>query len=104
MKKSPSLLFCLVMDGIGMLTFALPFFGEFGDIFWAPVSALIFFASFGGKKGAIGAMFNFMEEILPFLDFIPTFTIAWLYNRYSTSQPKQSVFHPGQQQKTVLDI
>jgi hypothetical protein len=53
MKKSPSLLFCLIMDGLGMLTFAVPWFGEFGDIFWAPVSALIFYASFGGKKGAL---------------------------------------------------
>lgn len=86
MKKSPSLLFCLVMDAIGMLTFVIPGFGEFGDILWAPLSAIIFYLAFGGKKGALGAVFSFMEEILPFLDFIPTFTIAWLYFRFVESK------------------
>ena len=82
MKKSPSLVFCLAMDAVGMLTYAIPFLGEFGDVVWAPLSAMIFFFSFGGKKGAFGALFNFVEEIVPFLDFIPTFTIAWIYQRY----------------------
>jgi len=90
MKKSPSLLFCLAMDAIGMLTFTIPWFGEFGDIIWAPLSAIIFYASFGGKKGALGAVFSFMEEILPFLDFIPTFTIGWLYFRYVGSKELES--------------
>jgi hypothetical protein len=90
MKKSPSLLFCLAMDAIGMLTFIIPWFGEFGDILWAPLSAIIFYASFGGKKGALGAVFSFMEEILPFLDFIPTFTIGWLYFRYVGSKELES--------------
>jgi hypothetical protein len=88
MKKSPSLLFCLAMDAIGMLTFAIPFLGEFGDIIWAPISAFIFYMSFGGKKGAIGALINFTEELLPFLDFVPTFTIAWIYQRFVESKQK----------------
>jgi hypothetical protein len=86
MKKSPSLLFCIAMDAIGMLTYVIPMFGEFGDILWAPLSAIIFYASFGGKKGALGAVFSFMEEMLPFLDFIPTFTIGWLYFRFVASK------------------
>lgn len=86
MKKSPSLLFCLAMDAIGMLTFVIPGFGEFGDIVWAPLSAIIFFAGFGGKKGALGAIFSFLEEMLPFSDVIPTFTIAWLYFRFVESK------------------
>jgi hypothetical protein len=104
MKKSPSLLFCLAMDAIGMLTFAIPGMGEFGDILWAPISAIIFYASFGGKKGALGAVFSFMEEILPFLDFIPTFTIGWLYFRFVGSKERdanQPVF-PGN--KRVINL
>jgi len=101
MKKSPSLLFCIVMDGIGMLTYAFPFMGEFGDIFWAPVSALIFYFSFGGRKGALGAAINFMEEALPLLDFVPTFTIGWLYYRYVESNLKQPISTPP---KKIIDI
>lgn len=77
-QGTPSLLFCIVMDLIGYASFAIPVLGEFGDIIWAPISAFIFFKTFGGWKGAFGGVFNFVEEILPGLDFIPTFTIAWI--------------------------
>ena len=42
-QKNVSLLFCIVMDLIGYATYAVPVLGELGDIFWAPVSAIIFF-------------------------------------------------------------
>src|SRR3954466_324065 len=77
-KKEPSLLICIVMDAIGYASFALPGLGEFSDIIWAPVSGFIFYKMFGGAKGAFGGVFNFAEEILPFTDFIPTFTIMWV--------------------------
>ncbi len=72
-----SLLFCILMDILGYATFAIPLIGEFADIIWAPISAMIFYRTFGGWKGAIGGTFNFLEEILPGLDFIPTFTITY---------------------------
>jgi hypothetical protein len=77
MQKQPSLVFCLLMDLIGMATYAIPLLGEFGDIIWAPVSAFIFYRTFGGTKGMLGGAFNFLEEILPGFDFIPTFTIMY---------------------------
>jgi hypothetical protein len=70
------------MDLLGSATYLLPGLGEWFDILWAPISALIFFKSFGGKVGRIGSIINFAEEILPFTDIIPTFTIAYFYNRY----------------------
>lgn len=76
--NSPSLAFCLAMDALGFVTYAIPGLGEFGDLFWAPVSAMIFMISFGGWKGVLGGAFNFVEEILPGTDFIPSFTLAWL--------------------------
>jgi len=69
------------MDLLGSATYLLPGLGEWFDILWAPISALIFFKSFGGKVGRIGSIINFAEEILPFTDIIPTFTIAYFYNR-----------------------
>ena len=79
--KQPSLLFCILMDIIGYATYSIPVLGEVGDALWAPVSAIIFYISFGGWKGGLGAMFNFVEEILPGTDFIPSFTIMWLVQR-----------------------
>ena len=81
-QKTPSLLFCIVMDLIGYATYAIPVLGELGDILWAPVSAFIFFKTFGGWKGAFGGVFNFVEEILPGLDFIPTFTLTWIWQAF----------------------
>jgi hypothetical protein len=77
----PSLAFCLLMDAIGLMTYSIPFLGELGDIFWAPISGIVFFLTFGGAKGAMGAIFNFAEELFPGLDFIPTFTIMYFLQR-----------------------
>jgi hypothetical protein len=84
------------MDLIGYATYAVPLIGEFADIIWAPISAIIFFRSFGGWKGAFGGIFNFVEEIMPGLDFIPTFTITWLWNHY-TQKSKQGTPISSQQ-------
>jgi hypothetical protein len=77
MKRQPSLVFCILMDVVGYATYALPGLGEFADILWAPISSIIFMATFGGWKGALGGVGNFIEEILPGTDFIPSFTIMW---------------------------
>jgi len=77
MKKQPSLIFCILMDFVGYATYAIPGLGEFADILWAPISSIIFMRTFGGWKGALGGVGNFIEEILPGMDFIPSFTIMW---------------------------
>ena len=75
------MVFCLIMDLIGYATYAVPFLGEIGDIVWAPISALIFWRTFGSWRGALGGMFNFVEELLPGFDFIPSFTIMYFLQR-----------------------
>ena len=77
MKRQPSLIFCILMDVVGYATYAIPFLGELGDVIWAPISSMIFMASFGGWKGALDGVGNFIEELLPGTDFIPSFTIMW---------------------------
>lgn len=83
MKKQPSFVLCVLMDALGCATYAVPGIGEWADIVWAPISAIVFFIMFGGWKGAFGALFDFTEEILPGTDFIPTFTIAWVWKYIS---------------------
>jgi len=81
MKSKPSLLFCLIMDLLGSASYLLPGVGEWFDVLWAPISAFIFYRAFGGKTGKIGSIINFLEEAIPFTDIIPTFTLAYIYNR-----------------------
>jgi len=91
MKKQPSLLFCILMDILGTGSFAIPVFGEFLDLVWAPLSAFIFLLTFGIKKGKAGSIFNFVEEILPGTDIIPTFTIMWFWQYFSERKNTASV-------------
>jgi len=91
-RKQPSLIFCILMDIVGYASYAIPGLGEIGDIIWAPISSVIFIAAFGGWKGALGGVGNFIEEILPGTDFIPSFTIMWfiqnMQRKNSTTQVK----------------
>jgi hypothetical protein len=83
-RQHPPLALCLLLDAIGYFTYAIPVLGEFGDLVWAPLSGILFYRLFGGWKGALGGLFSFVEEILPFTDFIPSFSIGWLYARLRT--------------------
>ncbi len=79
-KQLPSLAFCIVMDVLGYVTYAIPGLGELGDIVFAPISAIVFYYIFGSWKGA---MFNFTEELIPGTDFIPSFTIMWVWKYFA---------------------
>ena len=81
----PNLGVCIFLDLIGMSSFVFPFLAEFTDVIWAPVSALIFTKLFGGRLGLIGGVLNFIEEILPFTDIIPSFTIAWFIRKHANA-------------------
>lgn len=76
-KPLPSLGMCLVMDILGCAFVMIPFIGPFIEILFAPISAVVYYRMFGGVKGVFGGIFNFIEELIPGLDFIPTFTITW---------------------------
>ncbi len=77
--KYKKLLLGLLFDGIGMLSFAIPFIGEFSDLIWAPVAGWLMTRMYKGKIGQGAGIFAFIEEIIPGLDIIPTFTLMWLY-------------------------
>jgi hypothetical protein len=93
-KPLPSLAFCILMDLIGYSSFAVPFFGEFFDLIWAPISAIIYWRTFGGIKGFLGGGFNFLEELLPGTDIIPTFTISW-FMQYSRRKKENYSVRPS---------
>jgi hypothetical protein len=69
----------LLFDAIGMATMAIPVVGPFLDIIWAPIAANQMSNMYKGETGKIASVVVFIEEILPITDFIPTFTLMWLY-------------------------
>jgi hypothetical protein len=78
-KKYKQLLQGLLFDGIGMLSFVIPYIGEFSDVIWAPLSAWLMTRMYRGKIGQAAGVFTFVEELVPGLDVIPSFTLMWLY-------------------------
>ncbi len=69
----------LLLDGIGMLSYLFPLVGWMTDLVWAPIAGILLFRMYRGSVGAVGGWVVFIEEVLPGLDFIPTFTLTWCY-------------------------
>lgn len=77
--KNQKLLFSIVFDLVGMATFLIPFLGEIGDLFWAPIAAYMMAKMYKGISGKMAGVLTFFEEIIPLTDFIPSFTLMWIY-------------------------
>lgn len=78
-NRYKKLILGIVFDGIGMLSFSIPFLGEFSDVLWAPVSGFLMTRMYKGRIGKIAGIISFVEEMFPFTDFIPSFTLTWIY-------------------------
>lgn len=76
-RKLPDLTTCILLDVIGCVSYIIPPFGPV----WAFISGIIFYVLFGKKFGVMGGVFSFLEELIPVVDFIPTFTIAWFIRK-----------------------
>ena len=79
-NKKRNLLLGILFDAIGLLSFTVPLVGEFSDVIWAPIAGFLMAWMYKGTIGRVGGVVTFLEEILPFSDFIPTFTLTWVYN------------------------
>ncbi|QZK89914.1 hypothetical protein K5V07_05195 [Flavobacterium sp. CHNK8] len=78
-NKTRNLLLGILFDAIGMLSFTIPLLGEFSDVVWAPLAGFLMTWMYKGTIGKVGGVVAFLEEIIPFTDFIPTFTLTWIY-------------------------
>lgn len=78
-NKNRDLVLSLLFDGIGMLSYLIPVLAEFTDLIWAPIAGLLLLRMYKGTVGTVGGIIVFIEELLPGLDFIPTFTLTWIY-------------------------
>ena len=75
MKKYQILILGLLFDALGYVSIVFPPF----DFLWAPLSAYLMTKLYKGKEGKIAAVISFVEEAMPFLDIIPTFSLMWIY-------------------------
>ena len=78
-NKKRNLFLGILFDAIGMISFTVPFLGEFSDVVWAPIAGFLMTWMYKGTVGKVGGVFTFLEEIIPITDFIPSFTLIWVY-------------------------
>ncbi|WMI65515.1 hypothetical protein RBH94_15795 [Aestuariibaculum sp. YM273] len=90
MNKYKILVLGILFDAVGYVSFIIPGIGEFSDIVWAPLSGWLMTKLYKGKAGKVAGVVNFVEEALPGLDVIPTFTLMWLYTYVLKKKPKDS--------------
>lgn len=76
--RTNKLIIGIVCDIIGMGSYLLPGAGEFFDVVWAPLSLFIMIKLYKGTEGKVAGGVSFIEEAMP-IDFVPTFTLMWLY-------------------------
>lgn len=84
--KLGKLILSIIFDFIGMLSYIFPGIAETTDIIWAPISGLLLVAMYKGTTGKVAGIIGTLEELLPFTDIIPTFTITWFYENYMNSK------------------
>ena len=88
LSKYKKLVLSIIFDIIGFITFI--------DLIWAPLSGYLMTKMYKGKKGKIAGVISFLEEIIPGLDIIPTFTIMWLityvFSKEETSIKKEETY------------
>ena len=88
------LILSIIFDLIGMLSFELPGIGEFSDVIWAPLAAYLLMKMYPGSVGKVAGTIEFFEEILPFTDIIPTFTITFFYDEFFAKKELKSHREP----------
>lgn len=75
---------CVAMDLAGDASELIPVLGEFTDVAFAPVEAAFLQVLF---KSPLISAFGFAEEILPFTDVVPTFTMSWILSTLFPTTP-----------------
>ena len=80
--KIGKLILSIIFDLVGMLSYIIPGIAETTDVIWAPISGMLLVAMYKGTTGKVAGVIGTLEELIPFTDIIPTFTITWFYKNY----------------------
>jgi hypothetical protein len=105
-QKKQRLIAGIIFDLLGVITYIFPGLGEAADLAWAPIAAATFFGMYRGLTGIVGGSFVFIEELFPFTDVVPTFTLTWLwvYQINGTKNKNRFLENFNKTKDEVIDI
>lgn len=75
LSRFKKLLLGLIFDALGLVSIIFPPF----DFVWAPLAGFLMIKMYKGNSGKVAGVVVFVEEALPWLDVVPTFTLMWVY-------------------------
>lgn len=80
-KKITYLVISIILDLLGMATYAFPVMGEVADTIYAPIYGMAIFMMYKQNTlaASIGGIFGAVEEFLPSTDIMPTASLLWFY-------------------------
>ena len=84
--KTGKLILSIIFDLVGMLSYIIPGIAETTDLIWAPISGMLLVAMYKGTTGKVAGIIGTVEELIPFTDIIPTFTLTWIYEYYISNK------------------
>jgi len=93
-SKSSKLFFSILFDLVGMASYAVPVIGELFDLIWAPAAGYLMTRLYPGKTGKTAGILTTIEELVPGLDIIPTFTLTWVYTYIIKKEKIQEANQP----------
>lgn len=82
--KYKKLVLSILFDAVGFIPFI--------DLIWAPISAYLMQKMYKSKEGKFASFISFVEELLPFSDVIPTFTLMWIYTHLIKAKSTEVTF------------
>ncbi|TYA59076.1 hypothetical protein [Formosa maritima] len=97
--KTKKLILGIIFDLLGYVSYIFPPF----DFVWAPLSAYLMTKLYAGKSGKFAAVGTFIEEALPMVDFIPSFTLMWIYTFVFTSKKLKPVVEIEEKKPSEID-
>ncbi|WP_298955601.1 hypothetical protein [uncultured Nonlabens sp.] len=77
-SKRSKLIIGIILDLIGIASVPLGF-TEILDLGWAPIAGYLMTRLYPGKSGVTAGVLTTIEELMPGMDVIPSFTIMWCY-------------------------
>lgn len=96
-SKRSKLFAGILFDLIGMSSYIIPGIGEITDLGWAPIAGFLMTKLYPGKSGVAAGVLTTIEELMPGMDIIPSFTIMWCYTYLLKFKEKSD-------KKTVIDM
>ena len=82
--KYKKLILSILFDAVGFIPFI--------DLIWAPISAYLMQKMYKSTEGKFASFISFVEELLPFSDVIPTFTLMWIYTHLIKAKSTEVTF------------